>query len=73
MNPGIIKKLNFVDKKEFHHLCNTEGGSSGGPILLLKNLKVIGFHNSSPLHINCNIGTFIKYPIEEFIKSNIGK
>ena len=72
MNPGILK--NFVDKKEFSHFCNTEAGSSGGPILLLNNLKVIGFHKaSSPVHMNYNIGTFIKYPIEEFIKSNIGK
>ena len=69
MNPGILKT--FDDNGKFFHLCSTECGSSGGPILLLDNFKVIGFHTSSSAHLNFNIGTFIKYPIKEFIKSNI--
>ena len=72
MNPGIFKHF-LDDKGKFSHLCSTACGSSGGPILLLDNFKVIGFHTSSNDHMNYNIGTFIKYPIEEFIKSNIGK
>ena len=72
MNPGTLKKF-LDDKKEFSHYCNTQAGSSGGPILLLDNFKVIGFHKASRSDMDYNIGGFIKYPIEEFIKNSIGK
>ena len=69
MNSGILKR--FEDYKIIH-LCNTENGSSGGPIILLDNLKVIGFHTGSKNQISENEGILIKYPISEFIKNNIG-
>ena len=60
-----IKELNKYDIK---HKCNTEAGSSGSPILNLSNNKVIGIHKS---YINredsFNIGTFLKYPLNELI------
>ena len=69
MNSGILKNL---VNETIIHLCNTEPGSSGGPIILLDNLKVIGFHKGSKVKLNENEGTLIKYPISEFIKNNIG-
>ena len=59
----------FKEKKqeEIYHYCNTEEGSSGGPILLLKTLKVIGIHKASNKAQDLNIGTFIKYAIDQFI------
>ena len=69
MNSGIFGDLNDYT---FTHFCNTEMGSSGGPIILLDNLKVIGIHKGGDKHSNFNIATFIKYPIVEFIKKNIG-
>ena len=69
MNSGILKNLN---NETIIHLCNTEPGSSGGPIILLDNLKVIGFHKGSKMKYPENEGILIKYPISEFIKNNIG-
>ena len=49
------------------HTCSTEFGSSGSPILLLSNYRVIGVHKRKT-PFNFNEGAFIKYPIEEFKK-----
>ena len=65
---GLIREL--VDNKKIEHYCNTEKGSSGGPILSLKTLKVIGIHYGSSLNFIFNYGTFIKYAIDEFNKYN---
>ena len=69
MNSGILKK---IENDTIVHICNTEPGSSGGPIILLDNLKVIGFHIGSKNQAALNLGTLLKYPISEFIKNNIG-
>ena len=69
MNSGILKK---IENDTIVHICNTEPGSSGGPIILLDNLKVIGFHKGSKSQAALNLGTLLKYPISEFIKNNIG-
>ena len=55
---------------DFNHLCSTEHGSSGSPILNLSSFKIIGIHkkSSSPKN-NYNIGTYIKDPIEDFINN----
>ena len=70
MNSGIARR-----KKEnkIFHLCNTEFGSSGAPILLQDNFKVIGIHIGSQNKFQENYGILINYPISEFIKQNIGK
>ena len=59
-----IKKLDNYDIK---HLCHTEPGSSGGPILSRMTNKVIGIHKGSIGKGKCdyNIGTFLKYPLNE--------
>ena len=59
---------NIYDDKKFHfeHRCSTEYGSSGSPILNLKN-KVLGYHKRN-LSYNLNLGAFLNYPLKEFIK-----
>ena len=56
---GLLKGINNMD---LNHYCNTLGGSSGSPIISLKNFKVIGIHKGSPKNNNFkfNKGIFIK-------------
>ncbi len=61
---GIVKE---IDDYEIIHFCYTESGSSGAPILNLSNNKVIGIHRESSTKLNCNKGTFLKKPINEFL------
>ena len=46
----------------------TEFGSSGSPILNLNTFKVIGIHKEGSNHFNFNKGTFLKFPLNDFIK-----
>ena len=58
---------NNLFENKLNHICCTEHGSSGSPILSLDNLKVIGIHcGSAKTPFNFNVGTFIKNPINEF-------
>jgi len=50
------------------HKCSTEHGSSGGPIILLNTVKVIGVHKGSSNN-NFNYGTLLQYPILAFNKN----
>ena len=62
---GVIVNI-FIDKKyKFNHKCCTKGGSSGSPILNLKN-KVIGLHKGG--NSSNNNGIFLDEPIIDFIK-----
>ena len=61
---GLVKNINDT---EIEHLCSTEKGSSGSPIINLINNKVIGIHKAG--HTNNNKGTFLRNPINEFIKN----
>ena len=63
---GLINSI--YEGKTISHYCNTEYGSSGGPILLLNNFKIIVMHYGCSKNINyqLNYGTFIKYAINEF-------
>ena len=38
---GLISKIN---EDQINHLCSTDSGSSGAPIISLENMKVIGVH-----------------------------
>ena len=51
-------------------MCGTKAGSSGSPILNLKN-KLIGIHLET--NKSKNFGTFLNYPIKDFIKKNFNK
>ena len=57
------------------HYCNTEEGSSGSPILSLDTFKVIGIHKGYPKNVNSkyNVGTYMKYAIEDFNKNVYNK
>ena len=66
---GIIQGIFEERKYEFQHKCSTMFGSSGSPILNLKNNKLIGIHKQGAL--NYNIATFLNGPIKEFININI--
>ena len=63
---GVITQFNkFL---EIYHTCCSYGGSSGGALLNLNNLKLIGIHKGASLKNNYNIGILLKLPIEEFNK-----
>jgi len=64
---GIIKEL--TEDYNINHICNTYYGSSGSPILDISNNKVIGIHKSSSKNENYNIGTYLKYPIKEYLNN----
>ena len=63
---GILKEIRDHD---ILHCCSTEKGSSGSPILSILNKKVIGIHKEGINHFNFNKGTFLKFPINEFINN----
>ena len=60
-----LEKINDYDIK---HLCNTDFGSSGGPILNKMNNKLLGIHRGyhQTKNINkYNYGTFLKFPLND--------
>ena len=59
---GLIKNIN---EKNIIHSCATDNGSSGGPIISLKNFKIIGIHYGFKTQFNSNIGTFMKSIVKE--------
>ena len=62
---GIIRSIG-EDKYTINHVCSTETGSSWSPIINLSNYNVIGVHKGNKKLNKLNVGTLIKYPIEEF-------
>ena len=64
---GIIKRLRD-NGYTFEHLCSSQKGSGGGPIININNNKVIGFHIGTSIRSNFNIGTLLRKPIEDFNK-----
>jgi len=69
---GIIK--NIYEGKDcctFIHSCTTNNGSSGSPILNTEN-KVIGVHKEVYGN-SINRGTFLNYPIKDFIDQYYNK
>ena len=62
------KGIEEVNDYDIKHLCHTEPGSSGGPILSRMTNKVIGIHKGSIVKYGkCayNIGTFLKFPLND--------
>ena len=64
---GVVSQVQYDKKWNFYHKCDTKWGSSGSPILSINN-KIIGIHKTKITHHN--IGTFLDYPIKEFIQMN---
>jgi len=54
------------DGKQIQHKCQTKPGSSGAPILLSDNQKVMGIHCGFPKDSDFNEGLLLIYPIIEF-------
>ena len=59
-----------INDSEIKHLCSTEHGSSGSPILNLSNNKVIGIHKKGSKIFNFNLGTCLKFPLNDFFRKN---
>jgi len=57
--------------ERMEHKCSTQKGSSGSPILLANNQKVIGIHYGAHKTESINFGLLIIYPIIEFNKKEI--
>jgi len=57
-----------ISGTELHHKCITKEGSSGSPILLINNQKLIGIHYGSSKQFDYNKGTLLIYSIIEFLK-----
>ena len=68
---GLLDNILEDKKYNFNHSCSTKTGSSGSPIINLSNKKVIGIHKEGMKGINYNRGTFLNYPIREFINGNV--
>ena len=64
---GTIKDINLLDNFDIRHLCCTEKGSSGSPILNLFTNKIIGIHKGTHNNHNYNKGTLLIYPFNDFI------
>ena len=64
---GVITE---IKDNEIKHKCCTEGGSSGSPILNLKNKKVIGIHSKYSSKFEFNIGSYLKFSINQMNKKN---
>jgi ubiquitin-conjugating enzyme E2 D/E len=69
---GVIKEIED-NKYNFGHLCSTEKGSSGGPILNLANSKLLGIHKGTDNDDNSNLGLFLNEPINAFLKKHSEK
>ena len=59
-----------ISENNIKHLCNTQPGSSGGPILSRLTNKVIGIHKAyiNKKNERYNIGTFLKFPLNDLNK-----
>ena len=58
---GIIEYIEDERYKMFFfHDCNTEPGFSGGPIILIDNLKIMGMHKGYEENNKKNIGIYFK-------------
>ena len=52
-------KLLDINNKEIFHKCNLKEGSTGSPIFLMKNQKLIGIHCDSSNHYKYNKGILL--------------
>ena len=69
-SPGVIKIIS-EDNYNIQHLCDSSGGSSGGPLINKNNYQVIGIHKGGGEGTkNYNLGTLLKEPIKQFIEQN---
>ncbi len=65
--------INNINENNIYHTCDTDHGSSGAPILSLKNNKIIGVHYGSSKNYEFNLGSLIIFAIIEFNNLNLLK
>ena len=70
---GLLNAFDESKKSDIQHTCSTQDGSSGSPILNLETNKVIGIHKEGSVNFNFNMGTFLKYPLIDFIENKLNK
>ena len=70
---GIIQEIDAQKKNDFCHLCSTDEGSSGSPILMVDDNKLIGIHKSGNSQDNYNRGLFLNEVIISFKNKYIRK
>ena len=63
----ILSSNNFL----FFHNLNTDEGSSGGPIILVNNYRVMGIHRGSYEEYNKNLGIFLCEILKTINEENI--
>lgn len=57
-------KITEIKNFEFSHSLDSKSGSSGSPICLINNTKVIGIHKSGIKEYKINFGTFIGFIVK---------
>ena len=67
---GVIYYINKNDEKFFHN-ANTDAGFSGGAIILVNNLKIMGIHCGYEKNNKKNIGIYFKEILEYIEKKTI--
>ena len=75
---GLNSKLSFgtikkIDNGLIKHISKTYKGSSGSPIFNLSTQKVIGIHKGDHKKFKYQVGTLLKYPIDNFNLYNQNK
>jgi len=71
---NIIQNIDISNTK-IYHLCESNDGSSGAPILNLQNFSVMGIHVGKKKNLKANFGIVLKPIIEKFynIQNNKNK
>ena len=62
---NIIKNID-VSNTKLYHLCESNDGSSGAPILNLQNFSVMGIHVGKKINMKVNVGFVLKPIIDKF-------
>ena len=57
--------LKTISNNKIIHLCSSDIGSSGSPILNLTSNKAIGIHINSNIDHKFNYGTLLKFPLND--------
>ena len=65
----VMKNIG-LDNYTVIHCCDSNNGSSGGPLINLKNNKVIGIHKGYNDKKKINLGTILREPIEKFYEQS---
>ena len=65
---GVVYGIEEQQENDFYHLCSTDSGSSGSPILKVENNKLIGIHKIGNSIDNYNKGLFLNNAIKLFVK-----